>query len=93
MTELHIAHTADLAAGQKDAIRALMDAVFGGVSDDTFDNTLGGVHALVLSGGELIGHGSVVQRRMLHAAERCAPAISRASRSAPTGAARATARG
>jgi aminoglycoside 2'-N-acetyltransferase I len=49
------------------AIRGLMDAVFDGVSDDTFDNTLGGVHALILSGGELIGHGSVVQRRMLHA--------------------------
>jgi aminoglycoside 2'-N-acetyltransferase I len=67
MTELHIAHTADLGAGQKAAIRGLMDAVFDGVSDDTFDNALGGVHALVLSGGELIGHGSVVQRRMLHA--------------------------
>jgi aminoglycoside 2'-N-acetyltransferase I len=67
MTELHIAHTADLEADQKAAIRGLMDAVFDGVSDDTFDNTLGGVHALILSGGELIGHGSVVQRRMLHA--------------------------
>jgi aminoglycoside 2'-N-acetyltransferase I len=67
MTELHIAHTADLAAEQKAAIRGLMDAVFDGVSDDTFDNALGGVHALVLEGGELIGHGSVVQRRMLHA--------------------------
>jgi aminoglycoside 2'-N-acetyltransferase I len=67
MTELHIAHTADLGADQKAAIRGLMDAVFDGVSDDTFDNTLGGVHALILSGGELIGHGSVVQRRMLHA--------------------------
>jgi aminoglycoside 2'-N-acetyltransferase I len=67
MTELHIAHTADLAAEQKAAIRGLMDAVFDGVSDDTFDNALGGVHALVLDDGELIGHGSVVQRRMLHA--------------------------
>ena len=67
MTELHIAHTADLAAEQKAAIRGLMDAVFDGVSDDTFDNVLGGVHALILSGGELIGHGSVVQRRMVHA--------------------------
>ena len=69
MTGLHIAHTADLAAGQKAAIRGLMDAVFDGVSDDTFDNALGGVHALILSGGELIGHGSVVQRRMLHAGQ------------------------
>ncbi len=67
MTELHIAHTADLGADQKAAIRGLMDAVFDGVSDDTFDNTLGGVHALVLENGELIGHGSVVQRRLLHA--------------------------
>jgi aminoglycoside 2'-N-acetyltransferase I len=67
MTELRTAHTADLAAAELAAIRGLMDAVFDGVSDDTFDNTLGGVHALILSGGELIGHGSVVQRRMLHA--------------------------
>jgi GNAT superfamily N-acetyltransferase len=66
MTELHIAHTADLGADQKTAIRSLVDAVFDGVSDDTFGNALGGVHAMVLSGGELIGHGSVVQRRMLH---------------------------
>jgi hypothetical protein len=44
-----------------------MDAAFGGVSDDTFDNVLGGVHALILEDGELIGHGSVVQRRLLHA--------------------------
>ena len=67
MTELRTAHTADLDAEQKAAIRSLMDAVFDGVSDDTFDNALGGVHALILDGGELIGHGSVVQRRLLHA--------------------------
>lgn len=67
MTELRTAHTADLGTAEKAAIRGLMDAVFDGVSDDTFDNALGGVHALILSGGELIGHGSVVQRRMLHA--------------------------
>jgi aminoglycoside 2'-N-acetyltransferase I len=67
MTELRIAHTAELGAEETAAIRGLMDAVFVGVSDDTFDNALGGVHALILSGGELIGHASVVQRRMLHA--------------------------
>jgi aminoglycoside 2'-N-acetyltransferase I len=44
-----------------------MGAVFDGVSDDTFDNVLGGMHALILEDGELIGHGSVVQRRMVHA--------------------------
>ena len=98
MTELHIAHTADLAAEQKAAIRGLMDAVFDGVSDDTFDNVLGGVHALILSGGELIGHGSVVQRRMRHAGgPDCAPGYHLRAyggiRGHPTGAARVTARG
>jgi aminoglycoside 2'-N-acetyltransferase I len=47
-------------------IRDLMDAAFDGVSDDTFENVLGGIHALVIEDGELIGHASVVQRRMLH---------------------------
>jgi aminoglycoside 2'-N-acetyltransferase I len=66
MTELRTAHTADLGSGEKAAIRRLMDAAFGDVSDDTFDNVLGGVHALIHQDGELIGHGSVVQRRLLH---------------------------
>ena len=64
--ELRTAHTADLGAGTRSAIRALMDAAFGGVSDDTFENVLGGVHALLVEDGELVGHASVVQRRMLH---------------------------
>ena len=66
MTELRAAHTADLDAGAKSAIRTLMDAAFGTVSDDTFENVLGGTHALVVEDGELVGHASVVQRRMLH---------------------------
>jgi aminoglycoside 2'-N-acetyltransferase I len=66
VTELRTAHTADLDAGTVSAIRDLMNAVFDGVSDDTFDNALGGVHALLYENGELIAHGSVVQRRMLH---------------------------
>ena len=66
MTELRTAHTADLGSAEKAAIRRLMDAAFGDVSDDTFDNVLGGMHGLVLEDGELIGHGSVVQRRLLH---------------------------
>jgi aminoglycoside 2'-N-acetyltransferase I len=65
VTELRTAHTADLGPSLVAAIRDLMDAVFDGVSDDTFDNALGGVHALILEDGELIAHGSVVQRRML----------------------------
>lgn len=66
MTELRTAHTAELDAGTRSAIRALMDAAFGAVSDDTFENVLGGVHALLVEDAELIGHASVVQRRVLH---------------------------
>jgi len=66
MTELRTAHTAALDAGAKSAIRSLMDAAFGTVSDDTFDNVLGGVHTLILQDGELIGHGAVIQRRLLY---------------------------
>ncbi len=66
MTALQTLHTADLDAGTRSAIRALMDAAFDGVSDDTYENVLGGIHTLVIDEGELIGHASVVQRRMLH---------------------------
>jgi aminoglycoside 2'-N-acetyltransferase I len=66
VTELRTAHTADLGASTTSAIRDLMNAVFDGVSDDTFDNALGGLHALLYENGELIAHGSVVQRRLLH---------------------------
>jgi aminoglycoside 2'-N-acetyltransferase I len=67
VTELRILHTADLDVGLRSAIRVLMDAAFDGVSDDTYENVLGGIQTLVLDDGELIGHASVVQRRMLHA--------------------------
>ena len=66
MTQLRTLHTADLDADTRSAIRALMDAAFDGVSDDTYENVLGGIHTLVIDDGELVGHASVVQRRMLH---------------------------
>ena len=66
VTELRLAHTADLDTSAIAAVRDLMNTVFDGVSDDTFDNALGGMHALIREDGELIAHGSVVQRRMLH---------------------------
>jgi aminoglycoside 2'-N-acetyltransferase I len=65
--ELRTAHTADLDASTRSAIRRLMDAAFDDVSDDTFETVLGGVHGLVVEDGDLVGHASVVQRRLLHA--------------------------
>jgi aminoglycoside 2'-N-acetyltransferase I len=50
VTELRTVHTADLDAGARSAIRSLMDAAFGTVSDDTFDNVLGGAHLRLAAG-------------------------------------------
>lgn len=66
MTELRMVHTADLDDAARAAIRELMDGAFGTVSDEAFDNAFGGLHALLWEGGTLIGHASVVQRRLLH---------------------------
>ncbi len=67
MTELRIAHTAELDGATLQAGRALLADVFEGDFEDAdWEHALGGVHALVWEGAQLIGHGSVVQRRLLH---------------------------
>jgi len=67
VSEILIAHTADLSRATLDAARALLDAAFQGeFGDDDWDHALGGVHVLVRDGEELVGHGAVVQRRLLH---------------------------
>jgi aminoglycoside 2'-N-acetyltransferase I len=66
MTQLRTAHTADLDAGTLAAARALLYDVFDDMTDDDWEHALGGVHALVWDGAELIGHASVVQRRLLY---------------------------
>ena len=63
-------HTCELEPQTLRAIHALMDAAFAGTLDDAdHEHCLGGVHALLRQDGELVGHGSVVQRRILHAGE------------------------
>ena len=67
MTEVRTAHTADLDGATLTAARLLLDTVFAeGMTDHDWEHALGGVHALVWEGGELVGHASVVQRRLLH---------------------------
>ncbi len=67
MVEVHTAHTAELGTAALEAARALLDAVFeGDMSDHDWEHALGGVHALVWEGDEVVGHASVVQRRLLH---------------------------
>ncbi|HET8756067.1 MAG TPA: GNAT family N-acetyltransferase [Solirubrobacteraceae bacterium] len=67
MSSLHTAHTADLDADVLGAARALLYDVFGDdLEEYDWEHALGGVHALVWEGEELIGHASVVMRRLLH---------------------------
>ncbi|MGI8681095.1 MAG: GNAT family N-acetyltransferase [Mycobacteriales bacterium] len=67
MAEVATAHTAWLRPEELQAIRVLLDEAFDGdVTDDDYEHALGGMHALVWEGPELIGHGSVVMRRLLH---------------------------
>ncbi|MGY0056417.1 GNAT family N-acetyltransferase [Streptomyces sp. LZ34] len=68
MTDIHTAHTSGLDPATLKAARALLEyEVFeGDLSDHDWEHALGGIHALAWENGELIGHASVVQRRLLH---------------------------
>jgi aminoglycoside 2'-N-acetyltransferase I len=65
--KLQIAHTADLDASALQAARGLLDLVFGDeMTDQDWEHALGGMHALAWSADTLIGHASVIQRRLIH---------------------------
>ena len=66
MAEMRLAHTADLDAAVLAAARALLYDVFDDMTDHDWEHALGGMHALVWEGADLIGHASVVQRRLVH---------------------------
>jgi aminoglycoside 2'-N-acetyltransferase I len=67
MTSVRTAHTADLDAAVLAAGRALLEDVFeGDFTDHDWEHSLGGVHALAWEGDDLVGHASVIQRRLLH---------------------------
>jgi len=63
---VRVAHTAQLVAAELAAIRALLYDVFDDMTEDDYEHALGGMHALAWDGAELVGHGSVVMRRLLH---------------------------
>ena len=61
------AHTAELDAATLKAAHALMiDAFAGELTDQDWDNCLGGLHALAYEHDELIGHAALVQRHLIH---------------------------
>ena len=64
---IQVAHTADVDPATLQAARAMLEAVFEGEFEDSdWEHSLGGVHALAWDGDELVGHASVIQRRLLH---------------------------
>ncbi|MFB6579257.1 GNAT family N-acetyltransferase [Streptomyces sp. NPDC056402] len=66
--ENRVRHTAELTGTELREIRALLDGAFDGdFADEDFEHALGGMHALVRdAGGDLVAHGSVVMRRVVH---------------------------
>jgi aminoglycoside 2'-N-acetyltransferase I len=66
MISLEVAHTAQLAPVKLTQAHTLLEKAFGDeLSDDDWEHALGGMHALLWDDQNLIGHASVVQRRLL----------------------------
>lgn len=64
---LHVGHTSEFDPSVLERARVLLDLVFeGDMSDADWEHAVGGVHAFVWHGDTLVGHGSVIQRRLLH---------------------------
>lgn len=61
--DLRIYASADLDAERAASIRSLLDAAFDGdFSDDDWSHALGGTHAVIVAGGVVVAHGSLVPR-------------------------------
>lgn len=66
--KLRVAHTSELTPAELQLARDLLhDAFEGDFFDVDWEHALGGMHALLWDAGELVGHASVVQRRLVHA--------------------------
>lgn len=64
--EVRVCHTAALSVRELRAIEDLLYGVFDEMDDDALDHALGGLHACVFEGEELVAHGSVVLRRLIY---------------------------
>jgi aminoglycoside 2'-N-acetyltransferase I len=66
MAKIVTAHTSELDAASRRSARALLYEAFDDMTEDDWEHALGGLHALVWEADELIGHASLIQRRLLH---------------------------
>jgi aminoglycoside 2'-N-acetyltransferase I len=64
--ELRTARTSGLDSAVLQTARALLYEVLEKMTEHDWDHARGGLHALVWDGDELIGHASVVERRLVH---------------------------
>jgi hypothetical protein len=65
MVNVSTAHTAHLEPSVRTAARGLLDEVFAGeLTDADWEHALGGIHALAWDSDVLVGHASVIQRRL-----------------------------
>ena len=65
MIEQHRLTTDELDDATRAALRALLDAAFGGeFSDDDWAHALGGVHVVLTDAGAVVAHAAVVPRRI-----------------------------
>jgi len=85
MADVRTAHTAYLEPSVLRAARALLDDVFAGeMTDADWEHALGGIHAVAWEDGTVIGHGSVIQRRLWLGGRALRTVTSRGSACAPT---------
>src|SRR5215210_650278 len=63
---IRVAHTSDLDKALLGEVWDMLVEVFeGDIEESDWEHALGGIHALAYD-GELVGHASVVQRRLMH---------------------------
>ena len=66
MTSLVVAHTADLPPELLAGSERLLYAAFDDMAESDWEHALGGIHAVLTDGAAVLGHASVVQRRLVH---------------------------
>lgn len=64
---LQIAHTSAVDPAALAEARELLDVVFDDMTDRDWEHSLGGMHAIAWHGASIVGHASVIQRRLVHA--------------------------
>ena len=77
MIDLRLAHTADLAPPERAAARALLYDVFDDMTEADWEHALGGIHAFVKEGDDVIAHASLIIAGSSTAGAPCAAGMSK----------------